>query len=63
MSHEEGGTLKEWPSDLLKKGITSVTWREKTFDTTMLGQRLVFYPPDGLELLKDQIDFVTVRLS
>jgi len=63
MSHEEGGTLKEWPSDLLRKGITSATWREKTFDTTMLGQRLVFYPPDGLELLKDQIDFVTVRLS
>jgi hypothetical protein len=40
-----------------------VTWRGKTFDTTMLGQPLVFYPPDGLELVKDQIDFVTAKLS
>ncbi len=58
MSHAEGGTLRRWP-----KGITSVTWRETTFDATMLGQRLVFYPPDGLELLKDQIDFVSEKLS
>jgi hypothetical protein len=58
MSHAEGGTLRRWP-----KGITSVTWREKTFDATMLGQRLVFYPPDGLELLKDQIEFVSEKLS
>jgi hypothetical protein len=61
-SHEEGGTL-EWPRDLREKGITSVTWREKTFDTTMVGQQIVFYPPDGLELLKDQIDFVSEKLS
>jgi hypothetical protein len=58
MSHAEGGTLRRWP-----KGVTSVTWREKTFDATMLGQGLVFYPPDGLELLKDQIDFVSEKLS
>jgi hypothetical protein len=63
MSHKEGGTLREWPKDLLGKGITSVTWRGKTLDTTMLGQRLVFYPPEGLELIKDQIDFVTAKLS
>lgn len=58
VSHAEGGTLRRWP-----KGITSVTWREKTFDATMLGRRLVFYPPDGLELLKDQIEFVREKLS
>jgi hypothetical protein len=63
MSHKEGGTLREWPTDLRKKGITSVTRRGRTFDTTMLGQRLVFYPPEGLELVNDQIDFVTVKLS
>jgi hypothetical protein len=63
MSHKEGGTLREWPRDLLKTGITSVTWRGRTFDTTMLGHRLVFYPPEGLELTKDQIDFVTAKLS
>jgi len=43
--------------------ITSVTWRSKAFDTTMLGHRLVFYPPEGLELMKDQIEFVTAKLS
>ena len=58
ISHKEGGTLREWPRDLLAKGITFVTWRGKTFDTTMLGQ-----PPDGLELVKDQIDFVTAKMS
>jgi hypothetical protein len=63
MSHKEGGTLREWPKDLLAKGITSVMWRGRRFDTTMLGQRLVFYPPEGLELVKDQIDFVTAKLS
>ena len=63
ISHKEGGTLREWPRDLLARGITSVTWRAKIFDTTMLGQRLVFYPPDGLELVKDQIEFVEARLS
>jgi hypothetical protein len=29
----------------------------------MLGHRLVFYPPEGLELMKDQIEFVTAKLS
>jgi len=63
ISHKECGTLRKWPKDLLAKGITSVTWRRKTFDTSMLGQPLVFYPPDGLELVKDQIDFVAAKLS
>ena len=62
ISHKEGGTLREWPRDLLNRGITSVSWRARAFDTTMVGRRLVFYPPEGLELLKDQIDFVTLRL-
>ena len=63
ISHKEGGTLRKWPRDLLDSGITSVTWRAKTIDTAMLGQRLVFYPSDGLQLVKDQIDFVSAKLS
>jgi hypothetical protein len=63
MSHKEGGTLREWPQDLLRKGITSVRWHGKTLDTTMLGHRIVFYPPEGLELINDQIEFVTNKLS
>jgi hypothetical protein len=63
ISHKEGGTLREWPKDLTSKGITSVTWRGRTIDTTMLSHRLVFYPPEGLELVKDQVEFVTAKLS
>lgn len=63
ISHKEGGTLREWPKDLAAKGITSVTWRGRTIDTTMLSHRLVFYPPEGLELVKDQVEFVTAKLS
>ncbi len=63
ISHKEGGTLRVWPRDLLERGVTSVTWRAKTFDTTMLNQPLVFYPTDGLELVKDQIEFAEARLS
>jgi hypothetical protein len=37
--------------------------RGKTFDITMLGQWFVFYPPEGLEVLKDQIDFAIARLA
>jgi hypothetical protein len=29
ISHKESGTLRGWPSDLLKSGITSVSWRGK----------------------------------
>lgn len=63
ISHKEGGTLRRWPDDLRKKNITSVSWRTKTLDATMLGHQVVFYPPDGLELMKDQIDFATQRLK
>jgi hypothetical protein len=63
ISHKEGGTLREWPKDLTAKGITSVAWRGRTIDTTMLSHRLVFYPPEGLELVKDQVEFVTAKLS
>ena len=63
ISHKEGGTLRKWPADLQRKNITSVSWRTKTRDATMLGHQVVFYPPDGLELMKDQIDFATQRLN
>lgn len=63
VSHKEGGTLREWPRDLREKGVTSVRWRSRTFDTSMVGTPLVFYPHEGLELLKDQIDFVADKLS
>jgi hypothetical protein len=63
ISHKESGTLREWPKDLTAKGITAVTWRTRTIDTTMLNHRLVFYPPEGLELVNDQVAFVTAKLS
>jgi hypothetical protein len=63
VSHKEGGTLREWPRDLLSAGITSVTWRGRTLDSSMLGTGIAFYPPEGLELLRDQIEFVASKLS
>lgn len=63
VSHKEGGTLRVWPNDLMKKGITTATWSNRTLDTTMVGTALTFYPPEALELLKDQIDFVASKLS
>jgi hypothetical protein len=63
ISHKEGGTLRKWPKDLLDRGIKTVAWRNRTFDMTMLGTALIFYPPEGLELLKDQMNFVTSKLS
>jgi hypothetical protein len=63
VSHKEGGILREWPKDLLANATTAVVWRNRTFDTTMVGTALIFYPPESLELLKDQIDFVVSKLS
>lgn len=63
VSHKQGGILREWPKDLLRARITSVTWRARTFDTNMVGTALYFYLPDGMELLRDQIDFVVSKLS
>lgn len=63
VSHKEGGTLREWPKDLRKSGVAAVSWRDRTLDTTMLGTPLTFYPPEAIELLKDQMDFVASRLS
>jgi hypothetical protein len=59
MSPKKGGTLRKWPNALTRNGITSVTWRGRIIDTTMM----VFYPPEGLELINDQVKFVTDKLS
>ena len=45
VSHKEGGTLREWPKDLLANGITAVVWRNRTFDTRMLGTLWSSIPP------------------
>lgn len=63
VSHKQGGILREWPKDLLAKGVTAVTWRDRTFDTKMLGTAVHFYLHEGVHLLKDQTDFVASKLS
>lgn len=63
VSHKDGGCLREWPPALLKRGITSVSWRGRRFDVGMLGSPVIFYPPEGLDLLRDQIEFVEHKLT
>lgn len=48
-SHKDGGNLHRWPEDLIKKGITSVQWKNRKLDSTMIGKDLEFSIPDALD--------------
>ena len=63
VSHKQGGVLRKWPTDLLRNGVTSVTWRHRKFETGMLGTEVTFYLHEGLLLLRDETDFVAAKLS
>jgi len=62
-SHKQGGKLREWPSDLRKKGITSVSWRNRTLEITIVGQEIEFTHQEALQLLADQFSFAQHQLS
>lgn len=57
-SHKDS-SHPSWPSDLDKKGITTISWRGNTVDKAMVGGStpFVFTPAAALLLFKDQIDF------
>lgn len=58
ISHKDCGVLREWPSDLSKKGITSVVWRGNELRKDMVGQTIDFKVREALHLLDDQREFV-----
>lgn len=63
VSHKQGGILRKWPKDLKDKGITQVSWRNRTLDITMEGKDIDFTHHEALQLFKDQLDFVQSKLT
>jgi hypothetical protein len=57
-SHKDGGKLRKWPHDLTKKSITSVTWKSRTIDKSMVGSDLSFSVPDALDAWDEMFQFV-----
>lgn len=57
-SHTGGGILWNWPDRLRKKGITSVSWIEKTLDESMVGDPILFNHYDCVRLFQDMVTFV-----
>ena len=64
VSHKQGELIC-WPNLLIKKGISSVTWRHRNLDHTMqdASLQLKFYDAEILALLADEIDFVDQSLK
>lgn len=62
VSHKQGGKLREWPSDLIKRGITSVSWRNRTLNIDMKGDEISFTHEEALKLFCDQFNFVQNQL-
>jgi len=63
VSHKQGGILREWPKDLQKKGISSVSWRNRTLQTSNIGQEIQFTHQEALQLIADQFGFAQNQLS
>lgn len=61
VSHKRG-ELINWPPELEKKGISSVTWRHRTLDSNMVGKPLQMYDAEILALITDEISFVETSL-
>lgn len=62
VSHKQGGKLREWPVDLQKNGINSVSWQKRTLKISMLGQEIPFSHEEALQLLGDQFGFAKDQL-
>lgn len=57
VSHKQGGVLRVWPRDLTKKNVTSVSWRNRTLDTSLVGKDIQFTHNEALQLFIDQREF------
>ena len=62
VSHKQGGNLHDWPNDLRNRGITSVSWRNRTLEISMLGQKIPFSHQEALQLFADQFGFSQQQL-
>jgi len=62
-SHKEGGNLYNWPNDLSKNGITSVKWKMRKLDLTMVGKNIEFSIPDAMDSWFELKEFVEKHLN
>ena len=62
-SHGTGGRLNKWPPELKKQGITKVSWRGKSIDESMVGQRISMTDPEIVQLLLDEVNYVKRNLT
>lgn len=62
VSHKDGGILRKWPPDLTRVGVTTVAWRTRALDTSMVGKPIEFTHHEALQLFKDQMDFAQSKL-
>lgn len=62
VSHKQGGILRDWPADLQKRGITSVSWRERILENSMVGREIPFSHQEALQLFADQLGFAQHQL-
>ncbi len=63
VSHKQGGNLRVWPRNLTKNNVTSVSWRNRTLDTSMVGKDIRFTHNEALQLFIDQREFAKNMLS
>ena len=62
-SHERGGILTQWPSNLSKKGITTIQWQNRTISASMIGQLIGLNDVEIIRLIKDEIEFIETQLN
>jgi hypothetical protein len=63
LSHFDGAELTQWPKDLKKGGITSVTWNGRTISETDIGKTLILTPGEMYRLHIDIATFVAEELE
>ncbi len=63
VSHKNGGVLHRWPGELKNKGITTVAWRNRCIDISMLNKVVDFAPKEALQLFNDQMKFAQDKLT
>ncbi|MHB8089391.1 MAG: hypothetical protein ACYDH2_14205, partial [Anaerolineaceae bacterium] len=63
VSHKQGSILREWPKDLIKQGVVTVSWRSRTLSTSMIERVISFTHQEALQLFADQFEFAQNQLS
>ena len=63
VSHKQNSILQIWPRDLTDKGISQVSWRNRTLNASMVGQEISFTHQEAMQLFADQMTFAQSELK